>query len=52
MMQESAKWKIYIPANQAYGIGGREPLIGPNAALVFEVELLEVIPNKYEYKRK
>jgi FKBP-type peptidyl-prolyl cis-trans isomerase len=52
MMPEGAKWKIYIPSELAYGIGGREPLIGPNAALVFEVELLEVIPNQYEYKRK
>jgi FKBP-type peptidyl-prolyl cis-trans isomerase len=52
MMQEGAKWKIYIPSELAYGIGGREPSIGPNAALVFEVELLEVIPDQYEYKRK
>lgn len=52
MMQEGAKWKLYIPSDLAYGIGGREPLIGPDAALIFEVELLEVIPNQYEYKRK
>lgn len=51
MMQEGAKWKIYLPPNLAYGIGGREPNIGPNDALIFEVELLEVIPNQYEYKR-
>ncbi|MFQ5631022.1 MAG: FKBP-type peptidyl-prolyl cis-trans isomerase [bacterium] len=52
MMKEGGKWKIFIPSDLAYGMGGREPLIGPNAALVFEVELLEVIPNQYEYKGK
>lgn len=52
MMKEGAKWKIYLPAELAYGMGGREPLIGPNAALIFEVELLEVIPNQYEYSRR
>ncbi len=52
LMQEGAKWKLYIPSDLAYGKGGREPNIGPNMALVFEVEVVEVIPNQYEYKRK
>ena len=45
MMQEGAKWEIYIPGNLAYGLqpppGGK---IGPNSLLIFEVELLKVIP--------
>lgn len=49
-MQEGAHWKIYVPAELAYGRGGRKPHIGPEQALVFEIELLEVIPNQYEYK--
>ncbi len=45
MMKEGAKWELYIPPTLAYGPGGNGP-IPPNAALIFEVELLEVEPNE------
>ena len=35
---------LYIPAELAYGRGGAGNHIGPNEALEFEVELLEVTP--------
>lgn len=41
-MKEGAKYTLYIPASQAYGENG-PPSIGPNQALVFEVELIEVM---------
>jgi FKBP-type peptidyl-prolyl cis-trans isomerase FkpA/FKBP-type peptidyl-prolyl cis-trans isomerase FklB len=41
LMSKGAKWELYIPADLAYGPGGHGP-IPPNAALVFEVELLEI----------
>lgn len=42
LMSEGAKYKFYVPAELAYGEGGAGNRIGPNEALVFEVELLEV----------
>ena len=38
------KIKLYIPAELAYGRRGAGQLIGPNEALEFEVELLDVMP--------
>lgn len=42
LMKEGAKYKLYIPADLAYGEQGAGGRIGPNEALVFEVELIEV----------
>ncbi|WP_353408980.1 FKBP-type peptidyl-prolyl cis-trans isomerase [Arenicella sp. 4NH20-0111] len=41
-MKEGAKYTLFIPASQAYGENA-PPTIGPNQALVFEVELIEVV---------
>lgn len=43
MMKESAKWRLFIPSNLAYGPNGAGGAIGPNATLIFDVELIKVI---------
>jgi FKBP-type peptidyl-prolyl cis-trans isomerase FklB len=44
LMKEGSKWQLVLPPELAYGERGAGPRIGPNATLVFEVELLEVEP--------
>jgi len=43
MMHVGDKWKLYIPADLAYGARSPSPAIPANSALVFEVELLEIV---------
>ena len=42
MMQVGAKWRLYIPSDLAYGPRGAGGAIGPNATLIFDVELLQI----------
>ena len=42
LMPEGSKWRLYIPSDLAYGKRGAGRDIGPDAALVFDVELLKV----------
>ncbi len=46
LMEEGAKWQIFIPSQLAYGERGAGGNIGPNATLIFEVELLEIEKGK------
>jgi FKBP-type peptidyl-prolyl cis-trans isomerase len=46
LMQEGAKWLLYIPPNLGYGELGAGSQIGPNASLIFDVELLSIQENK------
>ena len=44
LMRVGDRWKLYIPPELAYGERGAGALIGPDATLVFEVELLGLRP--------
>lgn len=43
MMPVGSKWQLYIPHNLAYGERGAGASIPPYSALVFDVELLEIL---------
>ena len=42
MMKTGAKYRIYSPPELAYGEYGSPPKIGPNEALIFEIELISI----------
>ena len=42
LMPVGSKFKLVIPPELGYGAGGAGQAIGPNAALVFEVELISI----------
>ena len=45
MMPKGSKWKVFIPSDLAYGDRGAGADIAPGAALVFEIELIDVKPS-------
>ena len=42
LMSAGSKWNLYIPPELGYGAGGAGQMIGPNSALIFEVELVSI----------
>lgn len=48
LMKPDSKWTIYIPSKLAYGEPGAGRLIGPNATLIFDIELIAVKPALHE----
>jgi FKBP-type peptidyl-prolyl cis-trans isomerase len=42
MMPVGSKWQLFIPSALAYGERGAGDKIGPNATLVFEIELVSI----------
>jgi len=46
MMPVGSKWEIYVPAELAYSKQGAGNSIGPNATLIFQIELLAIDKDK------
>lgn len=42
LMKEGDKWQLFIPSDLAYGSNGAGSKIGPNATLIFDVELIKI----------
>jgi FKBP-type peptidyl-prolyl cis-trans isomerase FklB len=42
LMPVGSKWQVVVPSNLAYGERGAGGVIGPNATLVFEIELVSI----------
>jgi len=49
MMREGSKARLFIPPDLAYGERGAGGVIAPYAVVVFEVELISIIPPDDEY---
>jgi FKBP-type peptidyl-prolyl cis-trans isomerase FklB len=51
LMKTGSKWQIFIPSSLAYGEQGAGQVIGPNATLIFEVELIAIEKPQTEAKK-
>jgi FKBP-type peptidyl-prolyl cis-trans isomerase FklB len=48
MMPVGSKWQIFIPPDLAYGERGAGQVIGPNATIIFDVQLIAIQPPSAE----
>ena len=43
LMAVGSHYRFYLPSDIAYGPQGSGAIIGPNATLIFEIELIEIL---------
>jgi FKBP-type peptidyl-prolyl cis-trans isomerase len=46
LMRVGGKYRFFMPPDLAYGKIGKQPNVPPNATLIYEVELLEIVAGK------
>lgn len=44
LMKQGSTWQIFVPPELAFGQRGNPPAVGPNEALMFDLKLLEIVP--------
>lgn len=42
LMREGSTWQVFLPPEMAFGVRGDPPLIGPNEALKFDLQLVRI----------
>ncbi len=42
LMKVGSTWQVFVPPELAFGVRGQPPLVGPNEALKFDLELVEI----------
>lgn len=52
LMPAGSRWQVFVPARLAFAEKGAGRDIGPNAALIYEIELLAVNPQPVSQKKK
>ncbi len=52
LMPTGSKWQLFIPSSLAYGDRGAGAEIGPDATLIFEVELISIQPKESKDEKK
>jgi len=48
-MKEGARWQLFLPPELGYGERASER-IGPNSTLIFEIELISVVPSEVDQR--
>ena len=49
LLNVGAKAKLIIPPNLGWGSRGAGNVIPPNATVIFDVELMEILPEKHDH---
>jgi FKBP-type peptidyl-prolyl cis-trans isomerase len=52
MMPTGSKWQVFVPPHLGFGEKGAGRDIGPNATLIYEIELIAVNPQQVSQKKK
>jgi FKBP-type peptidyl-prolyl cis-trans isomerase len=51
LMKVGSRYQFFIPSKLAYGERGSPPLVEPNTVLIYEVELLSIVPQKVSHPK-